>query len=221
MEDISPQWRMAIDLERCIGCHACSVACKVENQVELGHFRTKVYYHDQGEFPHTQRSFLPALCMQCADAPCIKACPTHSIEKGKDGIVRINVDTCDTWGSCVTACPYGALHIDPVQWVADKCDFCSHRLEQAMQPACVEACPTGVLVFGDLSDAASPVAQFYQKRGAELASLKPEQATQPQVLYRGLDRVAPRAIETKLPHGRNHDPHSYEIDTWAELGTPT
>ena len=208
---------MAIDLERCIGCHACSVACKVENEVELGFFRTKVYYHDQGIFPHTKRSFLPALCMQCEDAPCIEACPTDSIGRSAEGIVGINFHSCDTRGDCISACPYGAIHIDPVQSVADKCDFCSHRLSRGMQPACVEACPTEVLIFGDSRDPVSPIARFHAKHGEELGVLKPGKGTQPQVTYRGLGRVVPREMENKLPENRNHDPHSYEIDTWAAL----
>ena len=75
------RWKMAVDVERCIGCHACSVACKVENNVPLGRFRTKVYYHDQGTFPEGQADFLPTLCMQCEDAPCLKACPNDAIER--------------------------------------------------------------------------------------------------------------------------------------------
>jgi len=131
---------MALDLERCIGCHACSVACKVENSVSLGNFRTKVYYYDHhgknavGK-PTYKRAFMPTLCMHCEDAPCLKACPTNSISRGADGVVRIDSNTCDSSKDCIAACPYGAIHIDPIADVADKCDWCSHRLEVGMQPA--------------------------------------------------------------------------------------
>ena len=74
------RWKMALDVERCIGCHACSVACKVENKVPLGRFRTKVYYYDQGKFPKVTRNFLPTLCMQCEDTPFLKACDDKAIE---------------------------------------------------------------------------------------------------------------------------------------------
>ncbi len=74
-----PRWKMALDVDRCIGCHACSVACKVENSVPLGRYRTKVYYWKHGKFPQVKRNFLPTLCMQCEDAPCLKACPTDAI----------------------------------------------------------------------------------------------------------------------------------------------
>jgi tetrathionate reductase subunit B len=75
----APRWKMALDIERCIGCHACSVACKVENNMPLGGFRTKVYYLDEGKFPKVKRSFLPTLCMQCDDAPCLRSCPIKAI----------------------------------------------------------------------------------------------------------------------------------------------
>ncbi|WP_323143709.1 4Fe-4S dicluster domain-containing protein [Massilia phyllosphaerae] len=217
-----PRWGMAVDTERCIGCHACSVACKVENAVYLGMFRTKVYYHDfhgrDAVGKNTlKRAFLPTLCMHCEDAPCLKACPTEAIRRDADGVVRIDADTCDRSRDCIAACPYGAIHIDPVAQVADKCDLCSHRLDAGLQPACVEACPTEVFAFGDLGDPDSPISRFNAKYARELTVLKPEEGARPMVQYRGIGKVVPRAVERKLPKGRNHDPFTYEIDTWAEL----
>jgi tetrathionate reductase subunit B len=213
MSELTPRWGMAFDLERCTGCHACSVACKVENQVPLGNFRTKVYYHDQGRFPNVRRHFLPVTCMQCADAPCLKACPTNSISRGEDGIVRINTETCRGIGACEDACPYGAIYVDPLRHLADKCDFCSHRLEAGMEPACVETCPGETILFGDLNDPNSRVSQFQKEHRGELVTLNPEQQAQPQVQYRGLRPE----LQRKVPQGRNHDPRSYEIETWAHL----
>src|SRR5258708_1010520 len=128
---------MAVDLERCIGCHACSVACRTD--------------HGTGAFPHTRRGFLPALRMQCADAPCFAACPSD------DGVVQIDVHNCVACGECIKACPYGAPYLHSVREIADKCDFCHHRLNQGMLPACVEVCPTDVLVVGDANDPSSPI----------------------------------------------------------------
>lgn len=207
------RYAMALDLERCTGCHACSVACKVENHVPLGNFRTKVYYYDQGSFPQVRRHFLPVVCMQCEDAPCLKACPTQSISRGDDGVVRINTETCNGNGACQEACPYGAIYVDALTGRADKCDFCSHRLEVGMAPACVETCPSETIVFGDLNDPHSRISQFTAKHGGELEVLKPEENAGPRVRYRGLLRE----MEKKIPKGRNHDPSSYEIDTWAML----
>ncbi len=212
-----PRWAMALDLERCIGCHACSVACKVENEIELGVFRTKVYYYDHGTFPARKRSFLPTLCMHCEDAPCVQACPTDSIKRADNGIVGINVNTCSSVGKCIEACPYGAIHIDPVHHVADKCDFCSHRLDVGLQPACVEACPAQVFAFGDLNDPASDIVQFRQRHGTQLQGLKEQKGTRPQVQYRGIGTAVPTEIVQKIPDGKSHDPTSYEIDTWDQL----
>lgn len=210
-----PRYSMAIDVDRCTGCHACSVACKVENDVPLGSFRTKVYYWDQGKFPRVRRNFLPVLCMHCADAPCLTACPTKSITRGANGIVSINTATCTGNGDCQEACPYGAIYLDPDTNRADKCDFCAHRLEAGLEPACVETCPGGTLIFGDLDDPKSAISQFQTKYRRELTVLKPEEKTDPQVFYRGLVRE----MERKVPKGRNHDPHFYEIETWANLDT--
>ena len=138
-----PRWKMALDFERCIGYHDCSVACKVEHHVPLGRFRTKVYYLDEGKFPKVRHSFLPTLCMQCQDAPYFEACPHTAISRGADGIIRVNPDTCEHDRACEAACPYGAIGCDDND-VADKCDFCSQRLAAGMEPACVETRPSEV-----------------------------------------------------------------------------
>jgi tetrathionate reductase subunit B len=208
----APRWKMALDVERCIGCHACSVACKVENNVPLGRFRTKVYYWDTGRFPKTRRYFLPTLCMQCEDAPCLTRCPQEAIFRTDGGIVKVNPDRCTHEGKCEAACPYGAIGCDDND-VADKCDFCSHRLDAGMEPACVETCPAEVFHFGDANDPNSPYSRFMAARAAEARMLKPEERTRPSVAYVG-HRVE---MEAKVPKGRVHDPYSYEIETWTSL----
>ncbi len=208
----TPQWKMALDVERCIGCHACSVACKVENNVPLARFRTKVYYWDTGKFPKTKRFFLPTLCMQCEDTPCLKACDSNAIERGADGIVRVIASKCDHLGACETACPYAAIGCDDND-VADKCDFCSHRLDANMEPACVETCPAEVFHFGDANDPQSQYSKFMASNAAATSVLKPEEKTKPSVVYKGHKKE----MESKIPKGRIHDPHSYEIETWTSL----
>ncbi len=208
----SPRWKMALDVERCIGCHACSVACKVEHNVPLGRFRTKVYYWDEGKFPKVKRWFLPTLCMQCEDAPCLKACPHSAIGRGNDGIIRVDAEKCEHDGACETACPYAAIGCDDND-VADKCDFCSNRLAVGMEPACVETCPSEVFHFGDANDPNSKYSKFMEKHGKETTVLKPEEKTKPSVHYRGHKKE----MEAKIPKGHLHDPYSYEIETWATL----
>lgn len=212
---LDPKWGMAVDLERCIGCHACSVACKVEHNIPLGNFRTKVYYHDSGTFPAVARSFLPTLCMQCEDAPCLKACPSSAISRKSNGIVVVDESLCDSNGDCVSACPYGAIFLDPVSNVANKCNFCENRLEAKMEPACVAACPAEVLIFGNLNDPKSKVSQFNAVNAGNLAELKAEKGTKPQVKYRGLNKE----LEKKVAEYHNHDPFSYEPETWATLNS--
>jgi tetrathionate reductase subunit B len=197
--------QIAIDLQRCTGCHACEVACKTEHDVPLGNFRLMVYYRDHGKFPAARRDFLPSMCVQCVDAPCIKSCPTGSLKRGKDGIVRVQTETCVGTGKCVEACPYGAIYVDPELKVADKCDFCSNRLGHGLEPACVETCPTQALMFG--ADAERFLAATPK---AEVGILKPDLVAKQAVKYRGLDAE----LGKKVPAGRNHDPKSYEIESW-------
>lgn len=174
---------MVVDLRRCIGCHACSVSCKTEHNVPLGGFRTRVRYLNK-ERPAPQGttiSFLPLLCMHCQDAPCISSCPTEAIERNADGRVNINDSKCVGEKACVSACPYGAIYIDPQTKVADKCDFCTDRTAYGLSPACVSVCPTEALRFGDLDDASDPVTQYAQANNAR--AFKEGAGTKPSVLY--------------------------------------
>ncbi len=172
---------MLIDLRTCIGCHACSVACKAEFDVPLGHFRDTVKYVEAGHYPHATRHFLPVLCNHCEDAPCMDACPTEALTRLPNGEVVINEGDCNVNRFCQAACPYGAIYIDPVEKVAQKCTFCTHRTDEGRAPACVEACPTGCRTFGDLEDVTSAIAQ---KVAANTVTVwKPEAGTAPKVLY--------------------------------------
>lgn len=102
------RYGFAIDQRTCIGCHACTVACKTEHEVPLGQFRTWVKYVDSGEFPNTTRSFGVMRCNHCTDAPCVKICPTGALFKRDDGIVDFDNERCIGCKSCMQACPYDA-----------------------------------------------------------------------------------------------------------------
>ena len=124
--------------------------------------------------------------------------------------MRVIPSKCDNLGSCEGACPYGAIASDAND-IADKCDFCSHRLDANMEPACVETCPAEVFHFGDANDPASPYTKFMTKNKGKTTVLKPEENTKPSVNYKG--HVV--AMESKIPKGNRHDPYSYEIETWT------
>ncbi len=116
-----------LDQRSCIGCHACTVACKVEHGVELGVFRTWVKYIETGTFPDARRYFSVMRCNQCTDAPCVEVCPVTALYKREDGIVDFDPDRCIGCKACLNACPYDALYIDPNSHTAAKCNFCAQR----------------------------------------------------------------------------------------------
>lgn len=171
---------MLIDLNTCIGCHACSVACKAEFDVPLGNFRDTVKYVEEGAYPATTRHFIPVLCNHCEDAPCLDACPTDAISRLPDGEVVINEGDCNLNRFCMGACPYGAIYEDTERGAAQKCTFCDHRTADGLQPACVDACPTNCRVFGDLDD---PDSEIAQRAAAGTTVWKPAAGTSPRVLY--------------------------------------
>jgi tetrathionate reductase subunit B len=173
---------MVIDLRRCIGCHACSVSCKTEHDVALGVFRTRVRYLERPGA--TQLAFLPLLCMHCQDAPCIPACPTTAMERQDDGRVTVNHTNCQGNTDCISACPYDAIKLDPQTGLADKCDLCQHRTDVGMDPACVTACPTETLRFGDLDDPEDAAVQYAKANNAQ--AFREDEDTKPTVQYIGM-----------------------------------
>jgi len=178
----------AIDLPKCIGCHACTIACKAEHQIPVGVNRCWVKTVEKGTFPDTRRFFFPVLCNQCDDAPCAKICPTNALFKRRDGIVDLNGDACIGCRACMVACPYDQLFIDPNTHTAEKCNFCANRVENKLLPSCVSVCPTQCRIFGDLDDPTSEVAQIAQRQAITVR--KPEKGTQPKVFYIGAEDSA-------------------------------
>jgi molybdopterin-containing oxidoreductase family iron-sulfur binding subunit len=199
---------MVIDLKRCYGCYACSMACKVKNHTPPGVFWARVLKGEEGTFPNTIRQALPVLCMQCEDPSCVEVCPTGATFMQENGIVVVNKDACMGCKSCLMACPYGARYtveswesyfpeglplseyeeFAKQQWeensgcgVATKCDFCEDRLGTDKEPACVEACPANARTFGDLDDKNSEVSILIRRHRGQ--QLNPELGNNPKVYY--------------------------------------
>lgn len=200
---------MGIQVDKCIGCGSCVAACKAENDVPAQpyYFRTWVerYVIDaEGEaevdspeggihgFPAKEEDgevlrafFVPKLCNQCDNPPCVQVCPVGATFKTPDGVILVDSDYCIGCRYCIQACPYGARYLDPRSKTADKCTFCYHRIKQGLLPACVEVCPTQARVFGELKALASPLRRMM--RMSELQVLKPFLNTEPKVYYSKLD----------------------------------
>lgn len=196
------RYGMVIDLKQCIGCHACTLACKVENATKPGIFWNKVFDEEEGEYPSVRRYFLPRLCMHCEDAPCVEACPTGASHKREDGIVLCDYDKCVGCKYCILACPYGARYFNedkrgyfgdkltPNEEIGyqkhalgtvEKCHFCVDRVERGEEPACVLACLTRARIFGDLDDPNSEGSQLIRSRYG--FQLREELGTNPSVYY--------------------------------------
>lgn len=223
-------WVMVIDLRKCIGCQACVVACKSENNVPIGVYRTWVEVLEVGEFahdpdgdgtvllddggtyePNVKRFSLPRLCNHCDDPPCVEVCPVQATFKRADGLVLIDYAKCIGCGYCINACPYDARFFNPVQQTADKCTFCVHRLDRGLLPACVTSCVARARVFGDLNDPDSEVAQLLAQYPTE--SLNASLGTRPQVFYIGLDGDlvdAATAFNTIFPYAAGTNTNEYD-----------
>lgn len=180
------RWAMVIDLQKCVGCHTCAVACKSENNVPLGYWRSWVKGIQKGSYPSVKNHYLPRLCNNCDNAPCAKICPVKATERRPDGIVTIYYGKCIGCGLCVASCPYDARFINPVRHTADKCTFCQQRVDKELFPACVTSCIGRARTFGDLNDPESVVSKIVAKHSVQV--LKGELGTRPMVFYIGADR---------------------------------
>jgi Fe-S-cluster-containing dehydrogenase component len=172
---------MAIDLAACVGCAACAVACKLENEVPAGVQRLWIRLEEGGAFPNPSAWFRPEQCQHCSEPACVAVCPTGASYVGEWGLVLVEAETCIACGACVAACPYDARHFDPRGFVS-KCSFCDHRVAEGRPPACVETCPTLCRTFGDLDDPSSEVA-IAVAEARRIDVMKPEVGTHPNVYY--------------------------------------
>ena len=203
-----PMYGFLIDTTKCTGAGKCLTACRVENGVPEGQARTwveryvhfkdgrvevdlvpEIGYAASGEAQPAAEDvlrayFVPKLCNQCVDAPCNQVCPVHASIKSPEGIELVDTDRCIGCGYCVQACPYGIRYMNHETEVADKCNWCYHRVMRDEQPACVEACPTGARVFGRIDKPDSEIS----KRLATLPTsvLKQHLGTLPLTRYVGL-----------------------------------
>ncbi len=208
-------WSMAIDIDKCIGCGRCVAACRAENDVPEGSYRTWVERYvitndgqvqvdspDGGEFgfderydpADVRRAFhVPKLCNQCIESACTQVCPVGATFESPDGVTLVDSTYCIGCAYCVQACPYGCRFINPETQVADKCTLCYHRISRGLRPACVEACPTGARIFGDLNELTLDLdeaehpdfVEFMRTHNVQV--LKPHLGTRPKVFYNNLD----------------------------------
>ncbi len=170
-----------IDNRKCIGCHACSTACKSENEVPLGVYRTWVKYVETGSYPDSRRHFQVTRCNHCANPPCVRICPVEAMYQRNDGIVEFDSNVCIGCKACMQACPYDAIHIDPNSSTVAKCHYCAHRVDIGLQPACVVVCPEQAIIAGDMNDPRTEISQLLSQQ--DVTVRKPEQGTAPKLFY--------------------------------------
>ena len=156
-------YAIVVDLDRCIGCHGCEIACKNENNIALGEYWNKVVERGPfGEYPDLEMYFLPTMCQQCQDAPCVNVCPTGASYRDADGMVLVDKEKCIGCKYCMMACPYGVRAYDTSKdkGVIEKCTMCAHLIDKGEKPACVKHCPGQARKFGDLDDPESDVSKL-------------------------------------------------------------
>ena len=170
-----------IDNRKCIGCHACTTACKSEHDIAVGVNRTYVKQVEKGEFPNTRRIFSVMRCNHCTDAPCVNICPVEALYTRDDGIVDFDNNRCIGCKSCMQACPYDALYIDPDNKTAAKCNYCAHRVEVGRAPACVEVCPEHAIIAGDMDNPNTEISFLLSRE--QVTVRKPEKGTNPNLFY--------------------------------------
>jgi tetrathionate reductase subunit B len=205
------RYGMVIDLKKCIGCNACVIACKQENNIPIGNYRTWVKDVERGNYPQVKRGFIPVLCNHCEDPICNRNCPVKATYQRPDGIVLVDYDRCIGCKYCMVSCPYNMRFPHPYRRTADKCTFCVHRLDRGLKPACVDACIGKSRIFGNLLDPASEVSRLIASQPVHV--LKPEQNTKPQVYFLNLDYIMVEANKTDFKYME-----CYRRNVPAEMG---
>jgi Fe-S-cluster-containing dehydrogenase component len=176
------RYAMAVDTRTCVGCTACVIACKTENDLPDGYTRNWISEIATGTFPSSDLTIRSERCNHCDDAPCVAVCPTGASWIGPGGIVLVDSDKCTGCKACIAACPYEARFVDPRTGTVDKCTFCVHRIENGTPTtACQDICPTESIHFGDLNDPDSDVSRVLRTRAHY--TLLPEAGTTPRHYY--------------------------------------
>ena len=198
------RYAMVIDMRKCVGCNACTAACKQVNATPPGVFWSKVLNYETGVYPRARLRFLPMLCMHCQVAPCLEACPTGATYRGDGGLVLVEDDLCIGCRYCIMACPYearsynshdprgyypgkGMMEFEVIGYqehpksAIEKCTFCAPRLKEGKLPACVLTCPGGARIFGDLDSPESEVSKLVDS-GLAKPRLE-DQGTKPSVFF--------------------------------------
>ena len=216
IEGSKRRWVFLVDTTKCIGCGFCVKGCKKENEISYDSSVSRTWVEryvvkNDGKVlidsPNAGRDgfisdvvegekvdpkdiskafFVPKLCNQCENPPCVQVCPVGATYQLKEGVVLVDRKWCIGCGYCLASCPYGARFFNPELKVAEKCTFCYHRIKKGLKPACVDACPVTARQIGNIKDPNDPVAKII--KSSRVAVLKDEYGTDPQVYYIGLDR---------------------------------
>lgn len=175
------KYGLVIDLTKCIGCNACTVACQAQNALDETEHWIRIETKEEGKFPAVTREVLPVQCQHCDNPPCVRVCPTRASWKHRDGFVLVKHEWCIGCKYCVVACPYQARTFNEERGTPGKCIFCLPRVEKGVKPACVIACPAGARIFGDLNDPQSEVNRVITQKKA--TRLRPDLRTGPNIYY--------------------------------------
>jgi Fe-S-cluster-containing dehydrogenase component len=170
---MTKQLAFYVNVDLCIGCSSCGMACKNQYHQEPGIVWRQLYPLSADLYPHRERAFYSLACNHCEHPCCLEDCPVSAFTKRDDGIVVHNVDACIGCGNCVRSCPFGAPRYNPVSQKAEKCSMCWQRVDEGLQPACVQACPTGALKLVDLATFDEPGAIQYPPGFPERPDINP------------------------------------------------
>lgn len=198
-------YAMALDYQNCINCKACEVACKEENNVQLGIHKQRIWVGivEGVIFNKPYVNLYPSQCNHCINAPCVSVCPTHASYYEDGGIVQIDKQKCILCKGCMQACPYDARFVDDTIVSVDKCTFCSHRSLKSKTTACEDTCPTKVRVFGDIDDENSEITKLLKQRS--FFFLKENYKTFPKLFY---------LVPKDSSFARQSISHDINIYTW-------